>query len=72
MQKNHEPIDEAIECLGHWNFEFGYYLEFGYWDLGFQLCDDGREMLQSTRVIINFDVSQPLNLAAWGRPAAKL
>jgi hypothetical protein len=22
--------------LGHWIFEFGYYLEFGYWDLGFQ------------------------------------
>jgi hypothetical protein len=22
-------------CFGNWFFGFGYYLEFGYWDLGF-------------------------------------
>jgi len=22
--------------LDHWDFEFGYYLEFGYWDLEFE------------------------------------
>ena len=28
-------IDKSSECFGHWTFEFGYYLGFGYWDLGF-------------------------------------
>jgi len=35
MQNGHQTIDNSQECLGHWNFEFGYCLEFGYWDLGF-------------------------------------
>jgi hypothetical protein len=25
----------GLTSLGLWIFEFGYYLEFGYWDLGF-------------------------------------
>jgi len=32
MQNGHQTIDTSLECLGHWNFEFGYCLEFGYWD----------------------------------------
>jgi hypothetical protein len=26
---------KGSECFGNWIFGFGYYLEFGYWDLGF-------------------------------------
>jgi hypothetical protein len=34
MQRCHQAIDNLPECFGHWIFKFGYYLEFGYWDLG--------------------------------------
>jgi len=27
---------KRLECFGNWIFGFGYYLEFGYWNLGFQ------------------------------------
>jgi hypothetical protein len=50
-------VADSPECLDHWTFEFGYCLEFGYWDLGFLACDGGSELLQSCWVIINFDVS---------------
>ena len=25
------------DCFDHWNFGFGYYLEFDAWDLGFYI-----------------------------------
>jgi hypothetical protein len=31
--KSQQILCCSPECLGHWNFEFGYYLEFEYWDL---------------------------------------
>jgi hypothetical protein len=34
-QNGYQTLDKSTECLGHWTFEFGYYLGFGYWDLGF-------------------------------------
>jgi hypothetical protein len=46
-QIGHQTIDKSPECLGHWTFEFGYCLGFGYWDLGFQVYDVSSELLQS-------------------------
>ena len=34
-----QTIDRLPECFGHWNFEFGYCLEFGYWNLGIGIWD---------------------------------
>jgi hypothetical protein len=33
--QSHQTIGNSPESLGHWAFEFGYCLEFVYWDLGF-------------------------------------
>ena len=43
--------------LGHWNFEFGYYLKFGYWDLGLKAYYGGSESLQPDWIIFNLAVS---------------
>ena len=58
MQNGRQTLDKSPECLGHWTLEFGYYLEFGYWDLGFQARNGDRELLQSCWVIIIVDVSR--------------
>jgi hypothetical protein len=38
IQNGHDNFEDSIKgsvCFGYWNFEFGYYLEFGAWDLEF-------------------------------------
>jgi len=68
MLNRHQTLDKSSKCLGHWTFEFGYCLEFEYCDLGFYVLYDGRELLQSYWIKINFDVSlcqslHPLDIA---------
>ena len=68
MLNRHQNLDKSLKCLGHWTFEFGYYLEFEYCDLGFYVLYDGREWLQSYWININFDVNlfqslHPLDIA---------
>ena len=57
MRNCHQTIGKSTECLGHWAFEFGYCLEFEYWDLGFYVNDAGSGLIQSYWLIINSNVS---------------
>lgn len=57
MPIGHQTVDKSPKYFAHRDIQFGYYLEFGYCDLGFQICDGYSKLLQSRPVILNFDVS---------------
>ena len=59
IQKRRNNHGTSISWLGYfryWNFGFGYYLEFGFWDLGFCLRFQRSTLFLSESVRVYFDV----------------